>query len=108
MARRKKMGRRKNGVKNIHPSLTGMGAGLTVLRYLNEANNPETTVTGALKTGDYTGAVKRLAVYSEALVRNDLGRKVLVSSVGIATVGALVRKQFPNLKIGGSKYYFRP
>ena len=93
---------------NFHPSLTGMGAGIAVLRYINEGNNPDSKVSTDLQKGYYGNALNRFAVYSEALIRNPMGKKVLISSVGIATLGAIFRKRFPNLKIGGTTYYFKP
>jgi len=41
------------------------------------------------------------------MIGSDGGRKTLVTAGGIALLGAFARKQFPQLKLGGSKLYFR-
>jgi len=41
------------------------------------------------------------------MIGTDTGRKTLVTAGGIALLGAFARKQFPQLKLGGSKLYFR-
>ena len=41
------------------------------------------------------------------MIGSDTGRKTLVSASLVAMAGAFARKQFPNLKLGGSKLYFR-
>ena len=40
------------------------------------------------------------------MIASDAGRKTLVTASGVALVGAFARKQFPQLKLGGSKFYF--
>ena len=41
------------------------------------------------------------------MINSDTGRKTLVGASVVAMAGAFARKQFPNLKLGGSKLYFR-
>ena len=41
------------------------------------------------------------------MIATDAGRKTLVTAGGIAALGAFARRQFPQLKLGGSKLYFR-
>ena len=41
------------------------------------------------------------------MIGSDAGRKTLVGATGVALVGALARSRFPQLKLGGSKLYFR-
>jgi len=41
------------------------------------------------------------------MIASDSGRKTLVTAGGVAILGAFARKQWPNLKLGGSKLYFR-
>ena len=41
------------------------------------------------------------------MIGSDTGRKTLVTASLVALGGAVARKQWPNLKLGGSKLYFR-
>jgi hypothetical protein len=41
------------------------------------------------------------------MIATNAGRKTLVTAGGIAILGAVARKQWPTLKLGGSKLYFR-
>ena len=99
-----------------HPSITGMASGLAIASYLNAGK----TVTGAFgKTsvvegvikdvtdGDLGTAFSTLAGNAIDMIGTDAGRKTLVTASGIAILGAFARKQFPSLKLGGSKLYFR-
>ena len=99
-----------------HPSITGMASGLAIASYLNAGK----TVTGAFgKTsvvegvikdvtdGDLGTAFSTLAGNAIDMIATDTGRKTLVTASGIAILGAFARKQFPSLKLGGSKLYFR-
>jgi len=99
-----------------HPSVTGMASGLAIASYLNAGQ----TVTGAFgRTSVTEGVLKdvtdgQLGVAFNTLAGNaidmigtDAGRKTLVTASGIAILGAFARKQFPQLKLGGSKLYFR-
>ncbi len=99
-----------------HPSVTGMASGLAIASYLNAGK----TVTGSFgKTSVTEGVIKditdgqlgtafnTLAGNAVNMIGSDGGRKTLVTAGGIALLGAFARKQFPNLKLGGSKLYFR-
>ena len=104
-----------------HPSVTGMASGLAIASYLN-AGRTTTTATGtSLGTVSTTseGVIKditdgQLGTAFNTLSRNavnmigtDGGRKTLVTAGGVALLGAFARRQFPQLKLGGSKLYFR-
>ncbi len=116
-----------NGVKRMkkslpHPSVTGMASGLAIAAYLN-AGKATTTRTGMGALGNVTtmgdGVVKDITdgelgkafdtLSSNAInmIASDSGRKTLVTAGGIAALGAFARRQFPQLKLGGSKLYFR-
>ena len=113
----KKNNRRSKMRKGIpHPSVTGMASGLAIASYLNAGK----TVTGSFgKTSVTEGVIKditdgqlgtafnTLAGNAVNMIGSDGGRKTLVTAGGIALLGAFARKQFPNLKLGGSKLYFR-
>ena len=105
-----------------HPSVTGMASGLAIAAYLN-AGTSTTTSTGIAGVRNVTtmgdGVVKDIAdgqlgkafdtLSSNAInmIASDAGRKTLVTAGGIAALGAFARRQFPQLKLGGSKLYFR-
>ena len=103
-----------------HPSVTGMASGLAIAAYLN--SGIETTT----KTGTFTSrtvmsdgvlkdiadgqlglAFNTLSGNAISMIASDAGRKTLVTAGGIAALGAFARKQFPQLKLGGAKLYFR-
>jgi hypothetical protein len=99
-----------------HPSVTGMASGLAIASYLNAGK----TVTGSFgKTSLIEGVIKdvtdgelgtafnTLAGNAMDLIGTDGGRKTLVTASGVAILGAFARKQFPSLKLGGSRLYFR-
>jgi len=99
-----------------HPSITGMASGLAIAAYLNAGK----TVTGSFgKTSVTEGVLKditdgqlglafnTLSGNAISMIGSDAGRKTLVTAGGIALLGAFARKQFPQLKLGGSKLYFR-
>jgi len=88
-----------------HPSITGLASGAMIANYLNYGDTPQNSVIGALSTGHYETAARRLSNYSVALVGSNKGRKVLVGAIGIAVIGAFVRKQIPSVKLGGKKLY---
>jgi len=90
-----------------HPSITGLASGALIAKYLNEGASPGTTVIGALTEGNIELAGKRFLDYAPALVTSKQGQKVLVSATGIAILGAFVRKQIPNVRLGGSKIFAR-
>jgi len=94
-----------------HPSITGMAAGFTLVDDLNKAAGGATFGTGsvidnALK-GKFNNAFSLLSVNAQNLVKTPAGRTSLVQAVGIAALGAWVRKALPNVKIGGTKIYAR-
>jgi len=88
-----------------HPSITGLASGAMIATYLNYGDTPQNSVIGAISTGHYETAAKRLSNYSVALVGSNKGRKVLVGAVAVAIAGAFVRKTIPNVKLGGKKLY---
>ena len=104
-----------------HPSVTGMASGLTIASYLNAGRTTSTatgtsmgTVTtmgeGVLKDitdGELGKAFTTLSGNAVGMIASEGGRKTLVTAGGVALLGAVARKQFPNLKLGGSKFYFR-
>ena len=106
--------RMKKGIP--HPSVTGMASGLAIASYLNQGK----TTTGAFgKTNIVEGVIKdvsdgqlatafsTLSGNAVDLIGSDVGRKTLVGASLVAMAGAFARRQFPNLKLGGSKLYFR-
>jgi len=99
-----------------HPSVTGMASGLAIAAYLNAGKSVtgsfgRTSVTeGVIKDvtdGQLGTAFNTLAGNAIDMIGTDTGRKTLVTASGIAILGAFARKQFPSLKLGGSKLYFR-
>ena len=118
---RKNNPRRKMKKSIPHPSVTGMASGLAIASYLN-AGTPTTTKTGTslgsvtvmgdgvvkdVTDGELGKAFNTLAGNAINMISSDQGRKTLVTAGGIALLGAFARKQFPQLKLGGSKLYFR-
>ena len=104
-----------------HPSVTGMASGLAIASYLN-AGTPTTTKTGTslgsvtvlgdgvikdVTDGELGKAFNTLSTNAINMIGSDGGRKTLVTAGGVALIGAFARKQFPQLKLGGSKLYFR-
>ena len=112
-----------NGVRRMrkslpHPSVTGMASGLAIAAYLNAGKATQTgmagvgTVTGDGVVKDITDgqlgkAFDSLSSNAINMIASDAGRKTLVTAGGIAALGAFARRQFPQLKLGGSKLYFR-
>jgi len=112
--------KRRNMRKSIpHPSITGMASGLAIAAYLNAGSTrftgqngfPTEVVTeGVIKDitdGQLGTAFNTLSGNAINMIASDAGRKTLVTAGGIALLGAFARKQFPQLKLGGSKLYFR-
>jgi len=104
-----------------HPSVTGMASGLAIAAYLN-SGTVTTTKTGTslgtitsmgegvikdITDGQLGQAFNTLSGNAISMIASDAGRKTLVTAGGIALLGAFARKQFPQLKLGGSKLYFR-
>ena len=104
-----------------HPSVTGMASGLAIAAYLNQGTETATatgTTLGTVMTagegvikditdGQLGQAFSTLSTNAVNMIASDGGRKTLVTAGGIAILGAFARKQFPQLKLGGSKLYFR-
>ena len=102
-----------------HPSVTGMASGLAIAAYLNQGKET-TTQTGIAGVGQVAtmgeGVIKdvtdgelgkafdTLSTNAINMIASDAGRKTLVTASGVALVGAFARKQFPQLKLGGSKF----
>ena len=107
-------GRMKKGIP--HPSVTGMASGLAIASYLNQGKTvtgsfgKTSVVEGVLKDvtdGQIGTALTTLANNSVNMIGTDGGRKTLVGASLVAIAGAFARSRFPNLKLGGSKLYFR-
>ena len=102
-----------------HPSVTGMASGLTIAAYLNQGRETTSRTNGFPTTSTIEGVIKdisdgelgtafnTLSHNAISMISSDGGRKTLVTASGIAILGAFARKQFPQLKLGGSKLYFR-
>ena len=96
-----------------HPSITGMASGLAIASYLNAgdiARGRAPKVEGVIKDvtdGQLGTAFSTLAGNAIDMIGTDEGRKTLVGASVVAMAGAFARKQFPQLKLGGSRLYFR-
>ena len=112
--------KRRSMKKSIpHPSVTGMASGLAIAAYLNQGSTVMTgqngfkvakVTEGVIKDvtdGQLGTAFNTLAGNAIDMIGTDSGRRTLVTASGIAILGAFARKQFPQLKLGGSKLYFR-
>ena len=105
--------RMKKGIP--HPSVTGMASGLAIASYLNQggtdtAFGKSIQLDGVIKDvtdGQLGQAFSTLSGNAINMIASDSGRKTLVTAGGVAILGAFARKQWPNLKLGGSKLYFR-
>jgi len=115
-ARKASNGSRKMARRTIpHPSVTGMASGLAIASYLNAGKTVSgkfvtTTTDGVLKDitdGELGKALMTLSGNAVDMIGSDTGRKTLVGASVVAMAGAFARRQFPNLKLGGSKLYFR-
>lgn len=115
-ARKTSNGSKKMARRTIpHPSVTGMASGLAIASYLNAGKTVSgkfvtTTTDGVLKDitdGELGKALMTLSGNAVDMIGSDTGRKTLVGASVVAIAGAFARKQFPNLKLGGSKLYFR-
>ena len=112
----------RNGVKNMkripHPSVTGMASGLAIAAYLN-SGTPSVSARGRVvregvdnvvkdvTDGELGKAFNTLSNNAINMVASDDGRKTLITAGAVAVLGALVRSRLPQLKLGGSKLYFR-
>jgi len=90
-----------------HPSITGLASGALIAKALNQGADPGSTVIGAIMDGNIELAGKRFLDYAPALVTSKQGQKVLVSSIAIASVGAVLRKALPNVKLGSTRLFAR-
>ena len=102
--------RMKKGIP--HPSVTGMASGLTIANYLNtgtttKGGKPLDGVIKDVADGQLGQAFNTLSSNAINMIASDSGRKTLVTAGGVAIFGAFARKQWPTLKLGGSKLYFR-
>ena len=111
--------RSNNKMKGIpHPSITGMASGLAIAAYLNAGVQTGTRAHGAeiirgdgvvkdITDGELSKALGTLSANAINMIGTDTGRKTLIGASLVAVGGAFARKQWPNLKLGGSKLYFR-
>jgi len=113
--------KRKTMKKSIpHPSISGMASGLAIASYLNAGRTVtkdvgigmgvDVVTEGVVKDitdGQLGTAFNTLSRNAVGLIGSDGGRKTLVTAGTVAVLGAFARRQFPNLKLGGSKLYFR-
>jgi hypothetical protein len=113
-ARKSSKGVRRMKKSLPHPSITGMASGLAIGNYLNSATpavrGASFRAEGVIKDitdGELGKAFNTLSSNAIDLIGSDTGRKTLVTAGGVALLGAFARKQFPQLKLGGSKLYFR-
>ena len=104
-----------------HPSISGMASGLAIAAYLNQGKTtttPTGTMLGAVSTvgdsvvkdvvdGELPKAASSFANNAINLISSDAGRKTLIGASLVAIAGAAARRQWPSLKLGGSKMYFR-
>ena len=96
-----------------HPSVTGMASGLAIAAYLNSGkaktrtSGPGEGVIKDVTDGELGKAFSTLSHNAVNMIGSDEGRKVLIGSSLIALAGAFARSRFPQLKLGGSKLYFR-
>ena len=105
--------RMKKGIP--HPSVTGMASGLAIASYLNQGGTDSAfgqtikldSVIKDVTDGELGQAFQKLSSNAINMIGSDAGRKTLVGATGIALAGALARSRFPQLKLGGSKLYFR-
>jgi len=111
--------RRKNNMARYrkpampHPSVTGMGAGLSIANYLNSGVSVgagSLTTGGVIKDtmdGNVNLAFTTFSKNAVDLVTSKTGKSVLSSAIVLATVGGIARKWFPNVRLGGNKFYFK-
>jgi len=94
-----------------HPSITGMASGLTIAAYLNAGKTRNHIATeGVVKDitdGQLGQAFNTLSSNAMDMIGTDTGRRTLVVASLVAAAGAVARRQFPNLKLGSTKLYFR-
>ena len=106
---------KRNGARRMrkslpHPSVTGMASGLAIASYLNSGKTISKSTEGVVKDvtdGELGKAFNTLSTNAIGMIGSDTGRKTLVTAGTIAVLGTLARRHFPQLKLGGSKLYFR-
>ena len=101
-----------------HPSITGMASGLAIAAYLNQGSTVMTgqngfkiakVTEGVIKDvtdGQLGVAFNTLAGNAINMIASDSGRKTLVVAGTTALLGAMARRHFPRLKLGGKSLYF--
>ena len=109
-----------------HPSITGMASGLAIAAYLNQGQTSSAALGGMFSSttggaitavgdsvvkdvvdGELPKAASSFANNAINLISSDAGRKTLIGASLVAIAGAAARRQWPSLKLGGSKMYFR-
>jgi len=94
-----------------HPSVTGMGAGLSIANYLNTGVSVGKTGVGGViadaAKGNINMAFTTFSKNAVDLVTSKTGKSVLSSAIVLATAGGIARKWFPNVRLGGTKFYFK-
>lgn len=99
-----------------HPSVTGLASGAVIALALDKGYTTQPGTWGHhsgdsvgkyLSQGNIRGALDRLGHNASELVAAPGGRKQLATAVGMATIGAIVRKWAGDPKLGGAKLYFR-
>jgi len=107
----KRNGARRSMRKSLpHPSVTGMASGLAIAAYLNSGKTISKSTEGVVKDvtdGELGKAFNTLSTNAIGMIGSETGRKTLVTAGTIAVLGSMARRQFPQLKLGGSKLYFR-
>ena len=106
---------KKNGARRMrksfpHPSVTGMASGLAIASYLNSGKTVSKSTEGVVKDvtdGELGKAFNTLSTNAIGMINTETGRKTLVTAGTIAVLGSLARRQFPQLKLGGQKLFFR-
>jgi len=108
--RRKNMARYKRPTIP-HPSITGMASGLAIATYLNKgstgAGGQRPGVLKSILESKFSSALDQVAANAMNLATSEGGRKVLTTSIALAATGGIVRKWFPNIRLGGNKLFFR-
>jgi ribosomal protein L4 len=105
--------RRYNMKRMPHPSVSGLASLAILGGWINSksgwtATQPnKDSVTGWLMEGNVEKAGRRLAENLKTTVTSTGGRKALVTSVLVATGGAVARKMIPNVKLGTDKWYLK-
>lgn len=94
-----------------HPSITGMASGLAIASYLNKASTgsggQSPGVLSHIQNAKYSAALGQVANNAMNLATSEGGRKVLTTAVALAAAGGVIRKWFPNIRLGGQKLFFR-